>query len=74
MPDNALKLEPAQEAGRPATLRPIPGAPPAADVRRKKPPFLSFLLRMETLRRILRVGTLVAIDFAGVALALFTAL
>lgn len=47
---------------------------PAVDVRRKRPPALSFLLRMETLRRAARVLTLLAIDFAGLYAALFTAL
>jgi exopolysaccharide biosynthesis polyprenyl glycosylphosphotransferase len=44
------------------------------DVRRKRPPALSFLLRMDTLRRIARVATLLALDFAGVFLAILTAL
>ncbi len=44
------------------------------DVRRKRPPLLSFLLRMETLRRAGRVVSLVALDVAGVFLAIFTAL
>ncbi len=44
------------------------------DIRSKRPPALSFLLRMSTLRRGARVISLVALDFAGVALALFTAL
>jgi exopolysaccharide biosynthesis polyprenyl glycosylphosphotransferase len=44
------------------------------DVRRKRPPALSFLLRMATLRKVLRVLSLLALDFAGVWLALFTAL
>ncbi len=63
------------------TQRPAPAAPraprvelPTQDVRRKKPPFLSFLLRMETLRRGLRVLTLLAVDFAALFAALFTAL
>ena len=47
---------------------------PAQDVRRKRPPVLSFFLRLETLRRLLRVLILMAIDFAGVYLAIFTAL
>ncbi len=56
-------------------------APPQAlpqvsdrDVRAKRPPALSFLLRMDTLRRLLRVVSLLAIDLAGVWLAIFTAL
>jgi exopolysaccharide biosynthesis polyprenyl glycosylphosphotransferase len=47
---------------------------PLRDVRRKKPPFLSFVLRWETLRRVARVISLLALDFAGVVGALFTAL
>ena len=46
---------------------------PVTDVRRKKPPALSFLLRWDTLRRGFRVISLLALDFAGVFLALFTA-
>jgi exopolysaccharide biosynthesis polyprenyl glycosylphosphotransferase len=47
---------------------------PEKDVRRKRPPALSFLLRMDTLRRALRVLSLLALDLAGVSLAIFTAL
>ncbi len=43
-------------------------------MRSKRPPALSFLLRLETLRRLCRVGSLLAIDFVGVAAALTTAL
>ncbi len=51
-----------------------PAVLPDRDVRRKRPPALSFLLRMATLRRALRVLSLLALDFAGVWAALFTAL
>jgi exopolysaccharide biosynthesis polyprenyl glycosylphosphotransferase len=44
------------------------------DMRRKRPPALSFLLRMSTARRLARVISLLALDFAGVALAVFTSL
>ncbi|MFZ1154551.1 MAG: sugar transferase [Solirubrobacteraceae bacterium] len=44
------------------------------DVRSKRPPALSFLLRMDTMRRGLRVLSLLALDLFGVALAIFTAL
>jgi exopolysaccharide biosynthesis polyprenyl glycosylphosphotransferase len=44
------------------------------DVRAKRPPLLSFLLRWETARRGSRVLVLMALDFAGVFLAIFTAL
>ena len=44
------------------------------DIRRKRPPVLTFLLRMETLRRGLRVLSLLAVELAGVFGALFAAL
>jgi exopolysaccharide biosynthesis polyprenyl glycosylphosphotransferase len=44
------------------------------DIRRKRPPVLSFLLRTSTFWRVARVASLLAFDFAGVALAIFTAL
>jgi exopolysaccharide biosynthesis polyprenyl glycosylphosphotransferase len=47
---------------------------PDRDVRRKRPPALSFLLRLETLRRVGRVLSLLILDCAGVVGALFTAL
>jgi len=47
---------------------------PERDVRRKRPPVLSFVLRLETLRRITRVLSLLALDFVGVVGGLFTAL
>ena len=53
---------------------PGPEPAPARDMRRKRPPALSFVLRMETLRRIARVASLLVLDYIGVAGALFTAL
>jgi exopolysaccharide biosynthesis polyprenyl glycosylphosphotransferase len=44
------------------------------DVRRKRPPLLSFVLRIETLRNLLRIVTLLGLDFAGLFAAIFTAL
>src|SRR6202790_2467788 len=44
------------------------------DMRRKRPPALSFLLQVSTARRLARVLSLLALDFVGVALAIFTAL
>ena len=60
----------------PEALEPlaVPIELPDRDVRRKRPPALSFLLRLETGRKLGRVVTLLAIDFAGVAGALFTTL
>jgi exopolysaccharide biosynthesis polyprenyl glycosylphosphotransferase len=43
-------------------------------MRSKRPPALSFLLRMDTMRRALRVLSLLALDLFGVAAAIFTAL
>ena len=47
---------------------------PERDIRRKRPPLLSFVLRLETLRRVVRVLSLLVLDFVGVVGALFTAL
>src|SRR5215469_14213855 len=47
---------------------------PDLDMRSKRPPALSFLLRMDTLRRALRVLSLLVLDLLGVSLAIFTAL
>ena len=46
----------------------------ARDVRRKRPPGLSFLLRLDTLRKLVRIGTLLTLDFLGVYMAILTAL
>jgi exopolysaccharide biosynthesis polyprenyl glycosylphosphotransferase len=43
------------------------------DVRRKRPPFISFLLRWATVRRLSRVVLLLAIDFVAVCGSLLTA-
>jgi exopolysaccharide biosynthesis polyprenyl glycosylphosphotransferase len=47
---------------------------PERDVRRRRPPALAFLLKLETVRRGARVISLLALDYAGVACALTTAL
>jgi len=47
---------------------------PPVDVRRKRPPLLSFLLRMETLRKASRVISLLALDFGCLLAALVVAL
>jgi exopolysaccharide biosynthesis polyprenyl glycosylphosphotransferase len=61
-----------------------PAAPPPSlvvrldssdhDVRRKRPPALGLLLRMDTARGVARVLSLLAVDFVAVSLAIFTAL
>jgi exopolysaccharide biosynthesis polyprenyl glycosylphosphotransferase len=57
-----------------ASTGPGSSALPERDVRRKRPPFLSFVLRLETARRVVRVVSLLILDFVGVTAALFTAL
>jgi len=48
--------------------------PSERDMRRKRPPALSLLVRMDTARRVARVVSLLALDFVGVAAAILTAL
>src|SRR5688500_12464720 len=72
MADGGLKLDdeaPARAPAAPSGLR-----LPEHDVRRKRPPAFSFLLRMETLRRIARVLSLLVVDFAGIYAAILSAL
>jgi exopolysaccharide biosynthesis polyprenyl glycosylphosphotransferase len=64
---------PTQTPQRPRSA-PTRGQLPLVDVRRKRPPALAFLLRMETLRQALRVASLLVLDFAGVFAAIFVAL
>jgi len=44
------------------------------DVRRKRPPGLSFILKLETLRKACRVSLLLTLDFFAIAMAIITAL
>ncbi|MGH2889041.1 MAG: sugar transferase [Solirubrobacteraceae bacterium] len=66
--------------GNGAVHEPVPAALPqreplpGRDVRRKRPPVLMFLLRKETVRKILRIVVLLALDFVGVAGAILTAI
>jgi exopolysaccharide biosynthesis polyprenyl glycosylphosphotransferase len=62
-----------KQRAEPAT-EPVAIDLPLVDVRRKRPPALAFLLRLETLRRALRVVTLLALDFFGVFAAIYVAL
>jgi exopolysaccharide biosynthesis polyprenyl glycosylphosphotransferase len=52
----------------------VPIVLPERDVRRKRPAILSFLLRLETLRRVTRVLSLLLLDFIGVTAGLYTAI
>ncbi len=62
-----------KQRAEPAT-EPVAIDLPLVDVRRKRPPALAFLLRLETLRRALRVVSLLALDFFGVFAAIYVAL
>jgi exopolysaccharide biosynthesis polyprenyl glycosylphosphotransferase len=57
-----------------ASAAALPAQVSERDIRRKRPPALSFLARAATLGRGARVVSLLALDFAAVALAIFTAL
>jgi exopolysaccharide biosynthesis polyprenyl glycosylphosphotransferase len=72
MANGGLKLE--EEAGAARSAAPSTLRLPEHDVRRKRPPLLSFLLRMETVRRLSRILSLMAIDLVGVYAAILTAL
>jgi exopolysaccharide biosynthesis polyprenyl glycosylphosphotransferase len=76
-PDAATRPE-APGGGPPPGGALLPPAPLRGDeqhdMRRKRPPALAFVLRMDTLRRLARVASLLALDFSGLFLAIFTAL
>jgi exopolysaccharide biosynthesis polyprenyl glycosylphosphotransferase len=74
--DVPTQIPPRHEAQRRNGVTPLAEGVtlPAVDVRRKRPPALSFLLRLETLRRTGRVVTLLALDLVTVSAALYTAL
>ena len=65
---------PGATTSEPAHVEPAPAPRSDRDVRSKRPPALSFLLRMDTMRRALRVVSLLLLDLFGVSLAIFTAL
>src|ERR1017187_10775441 len=73
-----IRAVPDPRSAERATVPELTPSPPPAlgdrDVRAKRSPMLSFLLRWETARRFARVVVLMALDFAGVFLAIFTAL
>jgi hypothetical protein len=70
VPDAQTETQPQPTAQRNGELLTLP----AFDVRRKRPPLLSFVLRWETLRRAVRVATLLVLDFAGLFSAIYAAL
>jgi exopolysaccharide biosynthesis polyprenyl glycosylphosphotransferase len=52
----------------------VPAGLPERDVRRKRPPVFSFLVRLETLRKLARVASLLVLDYIGISGAMVTAL
>jgi exopolysaccharide biosynthesis polyprenyl glycosylphosphotransferase len=68
------KTIPASQADLQAMNLPVADVLPDRDMRAKRPPLLSFLLRWDTLRRGFRVLSLLALDLAAIVLAIFTAL
>jgi exopolysaccharide biosynthesis polyprenyl glycosylphosphotransferase len=58
---------------RPRSRAAAPAALPARDVRRKRPPLISFVLRRATARALTRTVILLAIDFVAVCGALLAA-
>ena len=71
MPDAPTRIRPPE---LPPVTAPEPPALPPVDIRRKRPPALSFLLRWATMRRLGRILTLLTLDFVGVFAAIWTAL
>jgi exopolysaccharide biosynthesis polyprenyl glycosylphosphotransferase len=60
--------------GGPLVPPPRPPAGDPHDMRRKRPPALAFILRMDTLRRLARFVSLLGLDFLALFLAILTAL
>jgi len=71
LPDAPTRIRPPE---LPPVTAPEPPALPPVDIRRKRPPALSFLLRWATMRRLARIATLLTLDFVGVFAAIWTAL
>ena len=74
MADGSTQLQESPPGTARATAPAPPVVLPNQDVRRRKPPALSFLLRRETLRHVCRYASLLALDFVGIFAAIFTAL
>jgi exopolysaccharide biosynthesis polyprenyl glycosylphosphotransferase len=72
---STLAEAPTQSPQRPDSDREPPTVPlQRVDIRRKRPPALAFVLRLETLRKAMRVVTLLALDLFGVFAAMYVAL
>ncbi|MEA2218772.1 MAG: hypothetical protein QOJ35_1398 [Solirubrobacteraceae bacterium] len=71
----STQQQPREGTGKAPEARPAPDFPLSdRDVRRKRPPALAFVLRLDTLRRAMRLGALLTLDFFGVYMAIYTAL
>ena len=73
-PEAAEATRQGTATGRPPDIPVVDFQFPGKDVRAKRPPALSFLLRLETLRRAGRVVSLLVLDLFGIFLAVLTAL
>src|SRR3954454_17996283 len=73
MPPTTTEQKRAEQPRAPYIRVPV-DQPEMRDMRAKRPPLLSFVLRMETLRRIGRIILLLSLDLAALTLAIFTAL
>ncbi len=70
-------IDPGTAESMPQSARALPALPVGElehDVRRRRPPGLSFLLRLDTLRRLARIVLLLSLDAIGVYSALLGAL
>jgi exopolysaccharide biosynthesis polyprenyl glycosylphosphotransferase len=67
--------QPREGTGKAPELQPTPDFTLGErDMRRKRPPALAFLLKLDTVRKALRLCTLVTLDLFGVYMAIVTAL
>jgi exopolysaccharide biosynthesis polyprenyl glycosylphosphotransferase len=67
--------QPLEGTGKAPEITSTPGfAMSDRDVRRKRPPALAFVLKLDTVRRVLRLSALLTIDYFGVYMAILTAL
>ncbi len=67
--------QPLEGTGKAPEITSAPGfALSDRDVRRKRPPALAFVLKLDTVRKVLRLCALLTIDYFGVYMAILTAL
>ncbi|MEY2515732.1 MAG: hypothetical protein QOJ89_3090, partial [bacterium] len=67
--------QPREGTGKAPELEPTPDFTLGErDMRRKRPPLFAFVLKLDTVRKVLRLCTLLTLDFFGVYMAVVTAL